>query len=112
MRFDDTNPVTEEVEYIDSIRDDIRWLGFDWEDREYYASDYFPQFDEFAIQLIKKGKAYVEMASSEEIALAKGTPTQAGVPTPSRNRTIEDNLMLAPKVCMLSERHSVSAKDI
>lgn len=68
LRFDDTNPVTEEVEYIDSIKSDIKWLGFDWEGREYYASDYFQQIYQFAVQLIKAGKAYVDDSSAEEIS--------------------------------------------
>jgi glutaminyl-tRNA synthetase len=94
LRFDDTNPVTEDTEYVDSIKADVRWLGFDWGDREYYASDYFDQFYEFAIQLIQKGLAYVDDSSSEEIAAAKGTPTQAGTNSPYRERSIEDNLDL------------------
>ena len=76
LRFDDTNPVKEDVEYVDAIREDIHWLGFDWGDREYYASDYFPKLYDLAIRLIKEGKAYVDDQSSEEIAAQKGTPTQ------------------------------------
>ena len=75
LRFDDTNPVKEDVEYVDSIREDIKWLGFDWGDREYYASDYFPQLFDLAVRLIKEGKAYVDDQTSEEIAAQKGTPT-------------------------------------
>ena len=78
LRFDDTNPETEETEYIDAIMEDIRWLGFDWEDRLFYASDYFPQLYEFALQLIRDGKAYVEDLSAEQIATFKGTPTEPG----------------------------------
>ncbi|HJE38222.1 MAG TPA: glutamine--tRNA ligase/YqeY domain fusion protein [Candidatus Amulumruptor caecigallinarius] len=94
LRFDDTNPVKEDVEYVDSIREDIHWLGFDWGDREYYASDYFPQLYEFAERLIREGKAYVDDQTSEEIAAQKGTPTQPGVESPYRNRTPEENLDL------------------
>lgn len=94
LRFDDTNPVTEDTEYVDSIKADVRWLGFDWGDREYYASDYFDQFYAFAVQLIKKGLAYVEDATSEEIARMKGTPTQPGVNSPCRSRSVEENLTL------------------
>ena len=94
LRFDDTNPVKEDVEYVDSIREDIHWLGFDWEDREYYASDYFPQLYDLAIRLIKEGKAYVDDQTSEEIAAQKGTPTTPGVESPYRNRSVEENLDL------------------
>lgn len=94
LRFDDTNPVKEDVEYVDSIRDDIHWLGFDWGDREYYASDYFPQLFELACRLIKEGKAYVDDQTSEQIAAQKGTPTTPGTESPFRNRTPEENLDL------------------
>lgn len=94
LRFDDTNPVKEDVEYVDSIREDIKWLGYDWGNREYYASDYFPQLYDFAIRLIKEGKAYVDEQTSEQIAEQKGTPTQAGTDSPFRNRPIEENLDL------------------
>ena len=94
LRFDDTNPEKESVEYIDSIKRDIRWLGYDWEDREYYASDYFDQLYEFAIRLIKKGKAYVDDLSQEEFNEIKGTPTHPGKESPYRNRSIEENLKL------------------
>lgn len=94
LRFDDTNPVKEDVEYVDSIREDIKWLGFDWGNREYYASDYFPQLYDLAIRMIKEGKAYVDEQTSEEIAAQKGTPTQAGTESPYRNRPIEENLDL------------------
>ncbi len=94
LRFDDTNPVKEDVEYVDSIREDIHWLGFDWGDREYYASDYFPQLYELAIRMIKEGKAYVDEQTSEQIAEQKGTPTQPGVESPYRNRPVEENLDL------------------
>ena len=94
LRFDDTNPVKEDVEYVDSIRDDIHWLGFDWGDSEYYASDYFPQLFDLACRLIKEGKAYVDDQTSEEIAAQKGTPTEPGTESPYRSRTPEENLDL------------------
>lgn len=94
LRFDDTNPVKEDVEYVDSIREDIHWLGFDWGNREYYASDYFPQLYELAVRMIKEGKAYVDEQTSEQIAEQKGTPTQPGVESPYRNRPVEENLDL------------------
>jgi glutaminyl-tRNA synthetase len=93
LRFDDTNPSTEETEYVNSIREDIQWLGFKWKN-EHYASDYFPQLFEFAVQLIKKGRAYVDESSSEEIAAMKGTPTEPGKNSPWRDRSIEENLDL------------------
>jgi len=94
LRFDDTNPVTEDVEYVDSIKEDIRWLGFDWEDREYYASDYFNKLYEFANQLIRDSKAYVDDQSVEEISGQRGTLTQPGVESPCRKRSVEENLDL------------------
>lgn len=94
LRFDDTNPIKEDVEYVDAIKEDIKWLGFDWEDREYYASDYFPQLFDLAIRLIKEGKAYVEEQTSEEIAAQKGTPTTPGIESPYRNRPVEESLDL------------------
>ncbi len=93
LRFDDTNPVKEDVEYVDSIRDDIQWLGFNW-NQIYYASDYFPQLFDFAVELIKQGKAYVDEQSSEMIAQQKGTPTQPGIESPYRNRPAEESLDL------------------
>ena len=94
LRFDDTNPLTEEVEYVDSIMQDVRWLGFDWEDRLYYASDYFEQLYEWAEKLILKGRAYVCELSAEEISSHRGTPTRPGTGSPYRNRSIEENLEL------------------
>ena len=94
LRFDDTNPVKEDVEYVDSIREDIHWLGFDWGDREYYASDYFPKLFDLAVRLIKEGKAYVDDQPSEEIARQKGTPQTPGEESPYRNRTPKENLDL------------------
>ncbi len=94
LRFDDTNPTTEDTEYVDAIKKDIKWLGFDWEDREYYASDYFEELYGYAVKLIKKGLAYVDDSTADEIADAKGTPTQPGTLSPYRNRTIEENLQL------------------
>ncbi|WP_080904830.1 glutamine--tRNA ligase/YqeY domain fusion protein [Parabacteroides sp. Marseille-P3160] len=93
LRFDDTNPVKEDVEYVDSIKEDIQWLGFQWKDI-YYASDYFQQLFDFAIRLIKQGHAYVDEQSSEVIAQQKGTPTQPGVESPYRNRPAEESLDL------------------
>ena len=94
LRFDDTNPVREEVEYIDSIKEDIRWLGFDWEDREYYASDYFGKLYDFAVDLIRRGLAYVDDQPAEVISSQKGTPSQPGTESPFRNRTITQSLDL------------------
>jgi glutaminyl-tRNA synthetase len=94
LRFDDTNPTKESIEYVDSIIEDIKWLGFDWEDRLYYASDYFDQLYEFAIKLIKKGKAYVDSSTHDEIKDHRGIPTEAGKESPYRNRTLEENLDL------------------
>jgi glutaminyl-tRNA synthetase len=93
LRFDDTNPVTEETEYVDSIINDVRWLGFE-PANIFYASDYFPQLYAFAVDLIKKGLAYVDDSTSEEIAALKGTPTEPGKPSPYRDRSIEENLDL------------------
>jgi glutaminyl-tRNA synthetase len=94
LRFDDTNPAKEEVEYVDSIKKDVRWLGFAWVGDEHYASDYFDQLFEWAVKLIKTGKAYVDDQSADEIAAQKGTPTQPGVESLFRNRSVEDNLNL------------------
>ncbi|WP_312134457.1 glutamine--tRNA ligase/YqeY domain fusion protein [Sphingobacterium sp.] len=93
LRFDDTNPVTEDVEYVDSIKRDIQWLGFQWAE-ELYTSDYFDTLFSYAVDLIKKGLAYVDDSTAEEIAAAKGTPTEPGTPTPARSRSIEENLQL------------------
>ena len=93
LRFDDTNPVKEDVEYVDSIMEDIKWLGFHWEN-VYYASDYFPQLWDFAVRLIKEGKAYVDEQSAEIIAQQKGTPTQPGTNSPFRDRQVEESLDL------------------
>jgi glutaminyl-tRNA synthetase len=94
LRFDDTNPVKEETEYIDSIKEDIHWLGYDWEDREFYASDYFGKLFDFAVDLIKRGLAYVDDQLSGEIASQKGTPTTPGQESPYRNRPTKENLDL------------------
>lgn len=94
LRFDDTNPVKEDVEYVDAIKEDIHWLGFDWGDRLYYASDYFPKLFDLAVRMIKEGKAYVDEQTSEEIAAQKGTPTRPGIESPYRNRPVEENLDL------------------
>ncbi len=98
LRFDDTNPTKEEQEYVDSIKEDIKWLGFDWQDREYYASDYFDQLYEYAIKLIKNGKAYVDSLSADQIRETRGTPTEAGKESPYRNRTVDENLELFYKM--------------
>ena len=94
LRFDDTNPVKEDTEYVDSIMEDIHWLGFDWGDRLYYASDYFPKLYDLAVRLIKEGKAYVDDQTSEQIAAQKGTPTEPGQNSPYRDRSVEENLDL------------------
>ncbi len=94
LRFDDTNPAAEETRFVEGIKEDIRWLGYDWDDREYYASDYFPTLFEYAIKLIKKGKAYVDHSSPEEMSKMRGTPTKPGQESPYRRRSIEDNLEL------------------
>ena len=94
LRFDDTNPAKEDIEYVDSIKEDIRWLGFDWEDREYYASDYFEQLFEFALQLIRDGKAYVDSSPLEDIREQRGTLTSPGTNSPYRDRAVEENLDL------------------
>ncbi|MEW5767768.1 MAG: glutamine--tRNA ligase/YqeY domain fusion protein [bacterium] len=94
LRFDDTNPVKEEEEYVESIKEDVRWLGFDWTDRLYYGSDYFEQMYEYAVQLIKAGKAYVDDLSADEIREYRGTLTEPGKESPYRNRSLEENLDL------------------
>jgi glutaminyl-tRNA synthetase len=94
LRFDDTNPAKEEVEYVDSITEDVRWLGFDWDDRLFYASDYFHKLCDYAIELIKKGKAYVDSLSADEIREYRGTLTKPGKNSPYRDRSIEENLDL------------------
>jgi glutaminyl-tRNA synthetase len=97
LRFDDTNPITEETEYVDSIKEDIHWLGFGWSN-EYYSSDYFEQLYSFAVKLISKGFAYVDDSSSEKIAAEKGTPTEPGTANGFRNRSVEENLLLFQKM--------------
>ena len=97
LRFDDTNPSKEDVEYVDSIQEDIKWLGFEW-GNIYYASDYFQQLWDLAVQLIKDGKAYIDEQSAEEIAKQKGTPTTPGTESPYRNRPVEENLALFAKM--------------
>ncbi|HPT43429.1 MAG TPA: glutamine--tRNA ligase/YqeY domain fusion protein, partial [Paludibacteraceae bacterium] len=97
LRFDDTNPVKEDVEYVDSIMEDIKWLGYEWEN-VYYASDYFQQLWDLAVKLIKDGKAYVDEQSAETIAKQKGTPTEPGTESPYRNRPVEENLALFEKM--------------
>lgn len=97
LRFDDTNPIKEEQEFVDAIKRDVEWLGFEWAE-ERYASDYFQQLYEWAVQLIKDGKAYVDSQTSEEIAEQKGTPTRPGTPSPFRDRSVEENLELFEKM--------------
>lgn len=94
LRFDDTNPIKEESEYLESIKEDVRWLGFDWEDREYYASDYFEQLYDYAIELIKAAKAYVDDLSADQIREYRGTLTEPGRESPYRNRSVAENLNL------------------
>ncbi len=92
LRFDDTNPTKEEVEYVDSIKEDVHWLGFDWEGREYYASDYFDSLSDYAVALIEKGRAYVDSLSAEEIRAHRGTLTEPGKNSPYRDRPVAENL--------------------
>ena len=94
LRFDDTNPEKESTEYVEAIQHDVRWLGFDWDDRLYFASDYFEQLYDWAVQLINDGKAYVDSQSLEEIRAGRGTSTEPGTESPFRNRTVEENLDL------------------
>ncbi|OGW57772.1 MAG: glutamine--tRNA ligase [Nitrospirae bacterium RBG_16_43_8] len=98
LRFDDTNPTKEEVEYVESIKEDVKWLGFDWDEREYYASDYFERLYGFAVELIKKGKAYVCDLSADEIRGYRGTLTERGKESPYRTRSIEENFELFEKM--------------
>ena len=97
LRFDDTNPITEDVEYVDAIKEDIQWLGFRWEN-EFYASDYFQQLWDFAVKLIKQGKAYIDEQDQETILSQKGTPTQPGINSPYRDRPVEESLELFYKM--------------
>ena len=90
LRFDDTNPAKEEQEYVDSIKYDVQWLGFNW-DKELYSSDYFQQLYDWTLELINEGKAYVDNQTSEEMAKQKGTPTEPGTDSPNRDRSIEEN---------------------
>jgi len=121
LRFDDTNPIKEEVEYVESIQADVRWLGFDWEDRLYYASDYFEQLYGFAEQLIRAGKAYVDHLSSDEIRRYRGTLTEPGTNSPYRDRTVDENLDLFRRMragefeegtCVLRARIDMAAPNI
>ncbi|WP_320171003.1 glutamine--tRNA ligase/YqeY domain fusion protein [Maridesulfovibrio sp.] len=98
LRFDDTNPVKEEVEYVESIQEDVHWLGFDWEDRKFYSSDYFGKLYDFAVQLIKGGHAYVDSLSAEEIREYRGTLTEPGKNSPYRDRSVDENLELFEKM--------------
>ena len=98
LRFDDTNPVTEDVEYVDSIQEDVRWLGFNWEGEPKYASDYFQQLYDWTVELMKAGKAYVDDSTQEEISKMRGVPTEPGKESPYRNRTPEENLDLLERM--------------
>jgi glutaminyl-tRNA synthetase len=98
LRFDDTNPFTEDIKYVNAFREDVRWLGFDWDGREYYASDYFEKLYEFALLLIKKGKAFVDSQSDEEIRAGRGTISEAGKESPYRNRSVGENLDLLERM--------------
>jgi len=94
LRYDDTNPEKEDIEYVEAIKEDIKWLGFDWGEKEYYASDYFEEMYNYAVNLIKKGKAYVCHLSPEEMRQYRGTLTEPGKESPYRNRSVEENLIL------------------
>ncbi len=94
LRFDDTNPTTENPEYVEAIQADVRWIGFDWRDRMFFASDYFEQLYQYAVQLIQKGNAYVDSLSADEIRQYRGTLTEPGKESPYRNRSIEENVDL------------------
>src|SRR5512143_408457 len=98
LRYDDTNPTKEDVEYVDAIKEDIHWLGFDWGEREFYASDYFEQLYQMAVKLIKKGKAYVDDQTPEEVSANRGTLTEPGKNSPYRDRTVEENLHLLERM--------------
>jgi glutaminyl-tRNA synthetase len=98
LRFDDTNPTKEDIEYVDAIQDDVRWLGFDWQDRMFYASDYFERLYQFGVQLTAKGKAYVDSLSAEDIRRYRGTLTEAGKDSPYRTRSVEENLDLLARM--------------
>jgi glutaminyl-tRNA synthetase len=98
LRFDDTNPVKEDVEYVEAIKEDIRWLGFDWGDREFYASDYFDELYEWAVRLVKKGKAYIDDQTPEEVSANRGTLTEPGKESPWRSRSVEENLDLLERM--------------
>ncbi|MBZ0275394.1 MAG: glutamine--tRNA ligase, partial [Anaerolineae bacterium] len=121
LRFDDTNPAKEEQEYIDGIMADIRWLGFDWEDRLFFASDYFEQLYQWAVQLIKAGKAYVDHLTADEIRAYRGTLTEAGKNSPHRDRSVEENLDLFTRMkngefkegeCVLRAKIDMAAPNI
>src|SRR6266852_833620 len=94
LRFDDTNPTKEDVEYVESIQADVRWLGFDWRDKMFYASDYFAQLYQYAVQLIQDGKAYADSLSADEVREYRGTLTEPGKESPYRNRSVEENVDL------------------
>jgi glutaminyl-tRNA synthetase len=121
LRFDDTNPMKEEMEYVESIKEDVRWLGFDWQEREYYTSDYFQQLWEFAVALVKNGDAYVDSLSSDQIRQYRGTLSEPGRLSPYRDRSVEENLELFEKMrsgefaegeCVLRAKIDMAASNI
>ncbi|MCF8027699.1 MAG: glutamine--tRNA ligase/YqeY domain fusion protein [Desulfobacteraceae bacterium] len=121
LRFDDTNPMKEEMEYVESIKEDVRWLGFDWQEREYYTSDYFQQLWQFAVALVKNGDAYVDSLSSDQIRQYRGTLSEPGRPSPYRDRSVEENLELFEKMrrgefaegeCVLRAKIDMAAPNI
>ena len=101
LRFDDTNPVSEDIEYVNAIKDDVAWLGYSWDDRLCFASDYFEEMHKYAVQLIEQGDAYVCDLSSDEIRKSKGSLTEAGENSPNRERSIEENLNLFSQMIIL-----------
>src|SRR5262249_3292224 len=98
LRYDDTNPTKEDVEYVDAIERDVHWLGFDWGERKFYASDYFEQLYEYAVELVRRGRAYVDDLSADEIREYRGTPTEPGRESPYRNRPVAENLDLLQRM--------------
>jgi glutaminyl-tRNA synthetase len=121
LRFDDTNPTKEDTEYVDAIKEDVKWLGFDWEDRLYFASDYFEQLYDWAVRLIKNGKAYVDSQTTDEIRETRGTATRPGTHSPHRNRSVEENLDLFEKMragefgdgeCVLRAKIDMTSKQL
>ena len=110
LRFDDTNPAKEDVEYVDAIMDDVRWLGFDWGDKLFYASDYFEQLYDYALRLIDDGKAYVDSLSADEIRAYRGTFTEAGRHSPYRDRSVTENRDLFARMRVKRSRFSATLR--